>query len=299
MLWAKRSDRSVPVDDVAADVVDAGDAAIQADRPVVVDGLASRAGDWTVAKLLDAIGDVQVRNVFISEQSARFLYFKADRAGDTSPHLQRAPPMRFREFVERSQAACSTGRHYYLYGEPLPSALWRSLPDMERVLGSTAQLTSSLLWMALDATCSPLHYDMCHGLLLQMAGQKRFIMFPPDGIPDAYMHPVGHARMGLVSDDDRQSQINDICHPDLAAFPAFAGLRGTQGVVEPGQALVIPYGWMHQIEAGPGLSISVSTSVHAARTCGLPPAACAGIAGNLLHDAPSAVRDIYLRRMQW
>ncbi|SPQ95709.1 unnamed protein product (mitochondrion) [Plasmodiophora brassicae] len=281
MLWAKRS---VPVDDVAADVVDAGDAAIQADRPVVVDGLASRAGDWTVAKLLDAIGDVQVRNVFISEQSARFLYFKADRAGDTSPHLQRAPPMRFREFVERSQAACSTGRHYYL----------------------TAQLTSSLLWMALDATCSPLHYDMCHGLLLQMAGQKRFIMFPPDGIPDAYMHPVGHAH-------DRQSQINDICHPDLAAFPAFAGLRGTQGVVEPGQALVIPYGWMHQIEAGPGLSISVSfrwnpyegllrqvsTSVHAARTCGLPPAACAGIAGNLLHDAPSAVRDIYLRRMQW
>lgn len=108
--------------------------------------------------------------------------------------------LRSREFVERSQAACSTGRHYYLYGEPLPSALWRSLPDMERVLGSTAQLTSSLLWMALDATCSPLHYDMCHGLLLQMAGQKRFIMFPPDGIPDAYMHPVGHARMGLVSD---------------------------------------------------------------------------------------------------
>eukprot|EP00455_Lapot_gusevi_P036358 TRINITY_DN4042_c0_g2_i1.p1 TRINITY_DN4042_c0_g2~~TRINITY_DN4042_c0_g2_i1.p1 ORF type:complete len:197 (+),score=11.01 TRINITY_DN4042_c0_g2_i1:163-753(+) len=135
----------------------------------------------------------------------------------------------------------------YVYGEPLPSELSGHLPLPDYL---PAESTSSLLWVATCGSCSPLHYDLSEGVMLQIHGRKQFLLIPPTDLQACYPYPVAHPH-------DRQSRINDVHQPDLEKYPHFGNLAAVQATLEPGQLLYIPYGWWHQVESS-GVNISVS-----------------------------------------
>ncbi|ETO20315.1 hypothetical protein RFI_16903 [Reticulomyxa filosa] len=96
---------------------------------------------------------------------------------DFVTHVSTAAATEEEESITNKKKKCvlSAKESYYLYGQPMPPAL---LPFIEKPnflknqLAST-QLSSDdvLLWISTKPTCSPLHFDLCEGLLFQIAGQ--------------------------------------------------------------------------------------------------------------------------------
>jgi hypothetical protein len=116
----------------------------------------------------------------------------------------------------------------------------------------TSPLTSTLLWVSPSPTCSPLHYDLSHGLLAQVHGAKRITLIDPRWYAELYPHPVQHPH-------DRQSRVDDIHAPSATEFPlaSHEKVPRLSGVVGEGELIFIPYGWWHQLESI-GTSISIS-----------------------------------------
>lgn len=68
--------------------------------------------------------------------------------------------------------------------------------------------------MAISGSVSPLHFDLSEGVLAQVSGDKRFILWPPSQYASLYPHGVNHHH-------DRQSRVNCVHNPDLSLYPAF------------------------------------------------------------------------------
>lgn len=150
-----------------------------------------------------------------------------------------APPcVEHSTLEEKYPPILSDNEQVYLYGEPLPSELTDQFKPFKLV--EDHALTSSLLWVAVSGSVSPLHYDMNEGILVQVAGQKRFILWPPQLYESLYPHNVNHPH-------DRQSRLNCVHRPDLSLFPDFDKAGGIQGTINAGEFLYIPYGWWHHV----------------------------------------------------
>jgi hypothetical protein len=188
-------------------------------HPVLIPGVADQ--NITLDSIMALIpSHHRFQNVFESMESSRFKYSRRS----TNRHS-----MDVNEFISRAST-----HSIYLYGEPLPSSLTSLIPSWPPLHHSS--LTSILLWIAAIDTCSPLHYDLCDGILVQLAGTKRVLLFGPEAIPDAAMPDVDDAY-------DRQSSIDDVHHLDPVQFTKFRKHSAIQAVVRPGDALYIPYGW--------------------------------------------------------
>ena len=83
---------------------------------------------------------------------------------------------------------------------------------------------------------------------LQVLGTKYVRLYPPSETPHLYPHPTG-----LTTNSSRV----DMRAPDLGAFPQFANASGYECWLRAGQALFIPPGWWHFVEA---CSVSASVS---------------------------------------
>jgi hypothetical protein len=160
------------------------------------------------------------------------------------------------EFVARAsppksaEAAPAPRLHHYLYGEPLSAAWQSALHVFQPPCVDPAVQTSCLLWVAVDGSCSPLHYDLSEGMIMQVCGQKQVVLIPP-GLTTCYPHPIAHPH-------DRQSQLNDCKAPDLARFPDFAHATAFHTTLDAGDCLYIPYGWWHEITSeGESISITI------------------------------------------
>jgi len=98
---------------------------------------------------------------------------------------------------------------------------------------------------------SPLHYDMSDGLILQVIGQKRIILFSPSQYHCMKPHDIN-------TPYDRQSTINCIHHPHEDQFFDYINhSHGYQYTLKEGDLLYISYGWWHHIESD-GTSMSVT-----------------------------------------
>lgn len=162
--------------------------------------------------------------------------------------------------------------HLYLYGEPVSGSILEKIEDSplnfmhinisskhgpniasqkeeKKIEGFSA--TSALLWVAGVHSTSPLHYDLSEGLMLQLNGEKKVILFKPGHNSAFYPHTIGGPY-------DRQSRINCIKSPNLSKYPSLKATKGLQGIIKAGEILYIPYGYWHQIESPPasvGLSL--------------------------------------------
>lgn len=100
------------------------------------------------------------------------------------------------------------------------------------------------LWLGPAGTVTPLHHDTLMLFHTQILGRKRWQLISPLELPKLY---------------NRQRVFSpvDPGQPDLARFPAFAGVKVLDVVVEPGETMFLPLGWWHQVSS---LDVSVSFS---------------------------------------
>ncbi|KAJ3175492.1 hypothetical protein HDU87_006155 [Geranomyces variabilis] len=131
------------------------------------------------------------------------------------------------------------------------------------------------IWASSAGSITPLHYDKCHGLLVQLHGRKRFLIIPRDDARNCYLHNgiTGPTHASRVRGADRAFMKAKACrdNPDvedddddddeetsdlLASFPLLAATRPWMVTLEPGDCVYTPPGFLHEVT-----SISASVSV--------------------------------------
>lgn len=134
------------------------------------------------------------------------------------------------------------------------------LQQAETQLGLTQPVSSANLWVGLGGHVTCLHCDPFDGILMQLHGSKRLILFPPSHLPHLYPFPVlSHLRHGLKRRASYSQVYPD--RPDFANFPKFqeAFEQRYEVILERGDVLFIPVGWWHEVTAlGDGLVCSVN-----------------------------------------
>lgn len=102
---------------------------------------------------------------------------------------------------------------------------------------------------------SLLHYDETHSLLMMLEGRKRFILFSPD--QSSYMYPYSPFSLRALLENRVVDSRVDCESPDFSRHPKLQMAKGLTGWLEEGQALFIPAGTWHFIEAE-GRNVSVN-----------------------------------------
>ena len=89
------------------------------------------------------------------------------------------------------------------------------------------------------------HNDPSDNIAVVVAGRRRFTLFPPDQIANLYLGPLHFTPAGTPV-----SMVH-VTAPDLDRYPRFAEALDAAEVaeLEPGDAIFIPYGWYHHVEA--------------------------------------------------
>ncbi|MFP2929768.1 cupin-like domain-containing protein, partial [Pyxidicoccus sp. 3LG] len=212
-----------------------------AHRPVILQGfmdgwpLLER---WQPQALAERYGHVEVE-VMTGRES------RADH--DLEPDACRTV-MRFGEFIRRiMEGGPSNDLYLTARNFALERAELRGLLDdvryPEGVLRRTDLVGAVKLWVGPAGTHTALHHDLGTVLFGQISGRKRFRLIPSFQTQCLYSHR------------DVWSQV-DAEHPDLERFPAYREADVLEDVVGPGEMLLIPAGWWHQV-----LALDVSVSV--------------------------------------
>ena len=101
------------------------------------------------------------------------------------------------------------------------------------------------------------HNDPLNNIACNVAGHRRFTLFPPEQIGNLYMGPLHVTPAGTPI-----SMVH-LTNPDLERFPRFSDAMESASVaeLEPGDALFIPYQWYHHVEALDPLNILIDCSL--------------------------------------
>jgi hypothetical protein len=108
--------------------------------------------------------------------------------------------------------------------------------------GANAPLAS--IWIG-NRTTAAAHWDMSNNVACPLVGRRRFTLFPPDQVANLYPGPLEPTPGGQVV------SMVDFRAPDHARYPGFREALATARVAEldPGDVLVYPALWWHQVEA--------------------------------------------------
>lgn len=194
---------------------------------------------WSPAYFASAFGDVRVEAC-------------TGRSTDAEPDINAAAHrehLSMREFVARVEAAGVSNDLYLIAGNgnSRSEALAPLFEDVDAPSGllSLEDLrASSALWFGPAGTVTALHHDTSNILFCQIRGRKRVRLAPPD---NAELLPFAR---GLYNHVDPREPAPE----HLAAAASMFEV-----VVGPGDALFIPVGWWHHVEA---LDVSISLALN-------------------------------------
>jgi hypothetical protein len=249
-LLVRRSTGSrTPIDRVAAADVDL-DEVIAGNRPVVISGLTDRLRLPLVPDLdgLRELARTNTTSFTVKSHSAHAPYFLY--VGDYGAEQVGADEMTLATFLDSMFGEGPTGDTctYRLFGvNDLDGDIGRIIDTMSEGLAALTDRrpdrAASGIWIGSSGVVTPLHHDAWTGLLFQMTGSKRVLMFPPTERPNLYFTSPFAAK-------DRWSRLpgrSDDADP--AGFPRFARAHGFEAQLDAGDVLFIPAFWSHEIEA--------------------------------------------------
>jgi len=124
------------------------------------------------------------------------------------------------------------------------------------------------LWIGSKGITTQLHYDVSHNAFVQLVGSKRFYIMPPSDIPAVYMFPMLHPR----SRDSRVEWAPNVTHPTpVDGFPMFNLINEVLVAdLSPGDVLLLPAMWLHQVVALDSPTISVNVWSESLELAALP-----------------------------
>lgn len=230
----------------------------EGDGPVVLRGqvadwpavAAARAGRLEVARYLAGFDRGQPVQVMVGppEIGGRFFY-----RDDWRGFNFRREQVTVRELVGELIRLADDPQAPSLYagsaptGEHLPgwseaNALGLELPDAQ-----------ARVWIG-NATRVATHYDGSPNLACVVAGERRFLLFPPDQVSNLYVGPLDRTMAR------QPASMVDPDAPDLDRHPRFAEAMRHAMVAElgPGDAIFMPALWWHNIQAGGPLNVLVN-----------------------------------------
>ncbi|KAF9404359.1 hypothetical protein BGZ94_004222 [Podila epigama] len=152
-----------------------------------------------------------------------------------------------------------------------------ALPKASSAFAAAPKRDLMRIWISLAGATTPLHYDRCHGILIQLVGRKRFVVFshedthalyPYDGITGpghaSKVRNLGHCfpfpvkvKADATLDVHAVSSGSYLQHPDQHNLANLAELterwprviKASPWVIdlEPGDALYTPPGFWHEV----------------------------------------------------
>jgi len=226
-------------------------------RPVVMRGLvadwpavaAARQGDRAIVDYIARCGTTRPVAGLIAdpEERGRFFY----NAQVTGLNFRKME-LQLDEFLEAVLAEAD---------KPAPHALAvqsESIPEVSPAFAAENKLAllpqvPPRIWLGNRVQVAP-HFDLMENVACNIAGRRRFTLFPPEQITNLYPGPIELTPAGTPI------SMVDPANPDLARYPRYAEAWGAalQVTLEPGDALYLPYGWWHGVQALEPLSILVN-----------------------------------------
>ncbi|SOB87401.1 Cupin-like domain-containing protein [Sphingomonas guangdongensis] len=237
---------------------DAFAAIVAADQPVVLRG---QKADWPAVAAAGQGGEAVARYIAQFDRGApvqvmvgpaaingRFFY-RDDWAGFNFTREQvpiRALLGELLRLADTPEApalyagSAPTGEHLPGWAEANPLDL--PLPD-----------AVARVWIG-NATRVATHYDGSANLACVVAGKRRFLLFPPDQLPNLYIGPLDRTMAG------QPASLVDPDAPDLKRYPRYAEALRHAMVAElgPGDAIYMPALWWHNIQAQGPLNVLVN-----------------------------------------
>ncbi|WNO54031.1 cupin-like domain-containing protein [Stakelama saccharophila] len=109
------------------------------------------------------------------------------------------------------------------------------------------------IWIG-NRTVAATHYDMSNNIACCLVGRRRFTLFPPDQVANLYPGPLEPTPGGQVL------SMADPRAPDFDRYPRFRDALAAAQTAEldPGDALIYPALWWHQVEALDRFNIMVN-----------------------------------------
>lgn len=202
---------------------------LHAGRPLVATGTIEtwKVRGWSLDEWQKAFGSMQLRVKSAS---------KAETMGDMLSAIV--------------QAGISPSTETYSNGVMLPRGIWNHfVPPFFRGFDS---FEAPQIWMGVGADgapVTPLHRDGLDGFLFHLWGRKKFLLYSPDQAELLYpFKRYNHFQPCWV----RPSA------PNYALYPLFKMARPIEVTLEPGDVLINPAGWFHEVYAlDPVISVSL------------------------------------------
>jgi hypothetical protein len=109
------------------------------------------------------------------------------------------------------------------------------------------------IWIGNQTRIAP-HFDFPANLACNIHGERRVTLYPPEQLENLYIGPLDFTPAG------QPISLVDSLAPDYEQFPRFklAEKAAFTTTLQPGDAIVIPSMWWHQIEATAALNVLVN-----------------------------------------
>ncbi|RHW17312.1 cupin-like domain-containing protein [Sphingomonas gilva] len=123
----------------------------------------------------------------------------------------------------------------------------------ENAIGLPLGEVQARVWVG-NATHVSTHYDVSSNLACVVAGRRAFTLFPPEQLVNLYVGPLDRTVAG------QPLSMVDIEAPDLDRYPRFAEAmaHGVTAELAPGDAIVIPSLWWHNVRATTPFNVLVN-----------------------------------------